>query len=61
MVLANASVPDWLGIQLSAKEIEEKRQAAFKERMEKMPESDAEVRKTLEMKPYTVEIVPLKQ
>lgn len=60
VVLSNATVPDWLGIQLSAKEIEEKRQAAFTERLAKLTELDAEIRKALEMKPYTVEIVLVK-
>jgi lysophospholipase L1-like esterase len=52
-----AGVPDWL--KLSAQEIEQKKQAAFEERMAKMPELDAEVRKALEMKAHTVEVVPV--
>ena len=35
-------------------------QAALEERMAKLPEYDAEVRKALEMKPHTVEVVPAK-
>ncbi len=62
VVLANVGgIPDWLDIKLNPKEIEEKREAAFKDRMAKMPELDAEVRKALEMKAHTVEIVPVKQ
>ena len=61
IVLSNASIPDWLDIKLSAREIEQKRQAAIKVRLAKLPEFDAEVQKALEMKPYTVEIVPVKK
>jgi lysophospholipase L1-like esterase len=49
-------VPDWL--KLSSEEIEQRRQAAFKERMEKMADLDDAVRKSLVMKAHTVEIVP---
>src|SRR5262249_21290194 len=41
------------------KDIEAKREALYVERMKKMPELDAAVRATLELKPYTVQIVPL--
>jgi lysophospholipase L1-like esterase len=61
VVLSNAAIPDWLGIKISQKEVDEKRQAAFDERMAKMPELDAEVRKTLQMKAYTVQVVPAKK
>ncbi len=54
-----SGVPDWL--KLTPKEIEEKKDAAIKDRMAKLPELDAAVRKALEMKPHTVEIVPVKQ
>jgi hypothetical protein len=60
VVLSPATVPDWLGIKLTAQEIEQKRQAAFEERMAKMPDYDAAVREALEMKPHTVEVVPAK-
>jgi lysophospholipase L1-like esterase len=53
-----ASLPDWLGIKLTPAEIEEKRKAAYAERMAKMPELDTAVRKALEIKPYKVEIAP---
>jgi lysophospholipase L1-like esterase len=52
-----AGVPDFL--KLSPQEIEEKREAAFKERMAKMPDYDAAVRKALELKAHTVEVVPV--
>jgi lysophospholipase L1-like esterase len=53
-----AGVPDWL--KLSPQEIEQKKDAAFQERMAKMPEYDEAVRKALEMKAHTVEVVPAK-
>jgi hypothetical protein len=57
VVLANIDVlSDWLGLKLLPAEIEAKRQAAYEERMAKLAELDAEVRKTLEMKPYPVEL-----
>jgi lysophospholipase L1-like esterase len=60
VVLANVGgIPDWLGIKLTPEEVEEKRRAAYEERMAKMPEYDAEVRTALEMKPHTVEVVPV--
>ncbi len=59
VVLSQAIVPDWLGLKLSAAEIDARRKAAFEERMEKMPELDAAVRKALEIRPHTVEIVRL--
>jgi len=61
VVLAQATVPDWLGIKLTAEEIEGKRKAAITERMGQMSDLDAVVRKALEMKPHTVEIVPAGQ
>jgi lysophospholipase L1-like esterase len=57
VVLSQASVPDWLGISISGAEIEARRKAAFDERMKRMLELDAAVRKALEMHPHTVEIV----
>src|SRR5260370_6843900 len=57
--VVRSGVPDWL--KLTPKVIEERREAAFKERMEKMPALDTEVRKALEIKPHTVEVVPVKQ
>jgi lysophospholipase L1-like esterase len=61
IVLANVAVPDWLGFSITPKEIDAKRKAALAERMAKMPELDAEVRKALEMKPYAVDVVPMKK
>lgn len=61
VTLANVgALPDWLDIKLTAAEIEAKRKAALAERMAKMPELDAAVKKTLEMKPHLVEITPVK-
>jgi hypothetical protein len=54
-----SQIPDWL--KLTPKEIETRRQAAIEERLAKLPELDAEVRKTLEMKAHMVEIVPVKK
>ena len=60
VVLSNVSIPDWLGLELSAQAIEAKRQAALTERLAKLPALDAEVAKALEMKANTFEIVPVK-
>jgi len=60
VVLSNAAVPDWLDIKLTPQEIETRRQAAYKERMAKMPDLDAVVSSKLEIKPHPVEIVPAK-
>ncbi len=54
-----AGIPDWL--KLPAEEIEQKRKAAFMERMDKLPDLDAALRGTLAMKPHTVEVVPVKK
>jgi lysophospholipase L1-like esterase len=51
-------VPDWL--KLPAQEIGQKKEAAFEERMAKLPEYDEAVRKALEMKAHDVEVVPVK-
>jgi lysophospholipase L1-like esterase len=61
VVLANVAVPDWLGVAITSKEIEAKRKAAWTERMAKMTELDAQVRKALEMKAHLVEVVPVKK
>ncbi|HLQ44599.1 MAG TPA: hypothetical protein VK137_07720, partial [Planctomycetaceae bacterium] len=60
IVLSNVSIPEWLGIKLTPQEIEAKRQAAMTERLAKLPTLDAEVAKTLVMKPNTFDIVPVK-
>ena len=57
IVLSNVSIPDWLGLNLSAQEIEAKRQAAITERLAKLPALDAEVVKALVMKANTFDIV----
>ena len=51
-----AQVPDWL----QGPEVDAKRKAAIEERLAKLPELDAAVRKALEMKPLRWEIVPVK-
>lgn len=58
VVLANVSLPDFLGVQLSAAEIEAKRQAAITERMAKLPELDAAIRQALAPRSLLVDIVP---
>ncbi len=59
VVLAAVNVPDWLGLELTAEAIEARRKAAFTERMAKLPELDAAVRKALEIQPHLVEIMPV--
>jgi hypothetical protein len=59
VVLANVSLPDFLGLKLSAAEIEAKRQAAITERMAKMPELDAAVRQALTPRSHQVDLVPV--
>jgi lysophospholipase L1-like esterase len=60
VVLASVGqLPDWLGIKLTPSEIEGKRQAAYAERVAKLPELDIAVRKALESKPHLVEIRPI--
>ncbi len=59
VVLAQAIIPDWLGVNLSAADIAARRLAVFEERMAKMPALDAALRKALEIRPHTVEIVRL--
>ena len=56
-MLAQINVLDYLGVKLSPAEIQAKRESALAERMAKMPELDAAVRKALEMQPHQVEIV----
>ena len=60
IVLSNVSIPEWLGLKITPQEIEAKRQSVMTERLAKMPELDAEVAKTLAMKPNTFDIVPVK-
>jgi lysophospholipase L1-like esterase len=60
VVLFNVgTLPDWLGVKFTSQEIEAKRKEAFNERLAKMPELDAAVRKALEIKPHQVEIAPV--
>jgi lysophospholipase L1-like esterase len=60
VVLAGAQIPDWLGVKLTPQDVEKKRGEAYEERMAKMPELDDAIRKALEMKSHTVEVVPAK-
>lgn len=57
VVLANAAVPEFLNLNITPADIETKRKAAYEERMAKLPEFDAAIRKTLTTKPHKVEIV----
>jgi lysophospholipase L1-like esterase len=59
VVLAQAVVPDWLGLNIGGAEIEARRKAAVEERMAKMPELDEAVRRSSKPRPHTVEVVPL--
>ncbi len=58
-VVLAGNIPDWL--KLSPEEIEQKRKDAVKERLEKLPDFDSSVHKSLTMKPHTVEVVPVKK
>jgi hypothetical protein len=60
VVRANIQVPDWLDVKLTREEMEAKRKAVYEERMARMPDLDAAIRKALEMKPHTVEVMPVK-
>jgi lysophospholipase L1-like esterase len=51
--------PDWLD--MSAAELEAKKQAALEKRMAKMTELDAAIHKALEMKPHQFDVVPVKK
>lgn len=58
IVLSN--VPEWVYSAIPRNELEAKKQAIIEERLAKLPALDAEVAKTLVMKPNTFEIVPVK-
>jgi hypothetical protein len=57
VVLTLTPLPDWLGNELTPA-IETRREVVFAERIAKIPELDAAVRKALEIKPHAVEIRP---
>lgn len=57
-IILAPGVPDWL--ELTPAEAEAKKQAAIEKRTAKMPELDAAIKKALEMKAHTFEIVPVK-
>ena len=56
-VLRAGGVPDFL--EITPEMIEAKREAAFKKRMEKMPELFAAIKQALAMRPHQVEIAPV--
>ena len=56
-VMLAGGVPDFL--ELTPEMLEEKRAAAFKKRMDAMPELFAAIKKSLTIQPHQVEIVPL--
>ena len=58
-IMLAQGVPDWLD--MKPEEIEAKKQAAIKSRMDKMVELDAAVHKSLEIKPHVFDIVPAKK
>lgn len=58
VVLSNP--PEWVYEIIPKAELETKKQAIIADRLTKVPALDAEVAKTLEMKPNTFEIVPAK-
>lgn len=57
IVLANVSIPDFLGLNISQADIEAKRQSALAERMAKLPELDAAIRQALTPRSHRVEVV----
>jgi hypothetical protein len=57
VVLAEVRIPDFLDVKVD--NIEAKREAAFKDRMAKMPELIETIKKALVMQPHQVEIVPV--
>lgn len=61
VVLSNAVVPEWLGLNVTPAEIETKRKAAYEERMSMLPAQDAAIRQTLVTKPHKVEIVAVQE
>jgi hypothetical protein len=58
VVLANVSLPDFLGLKLSTAEIDAKRQAAIAERAAKLPELEAAIRQALAPRGHRVAILP---
>ncbi len=56
ITLSQVSVPEWLGLSITPQEIETRKEAVTAERMAKMTELDAAIKKAKEIKPYSVEI-----
>ena len=61
VVLANIEIPDFLELKLSPAQIQARREAAWEERMAKMPELDEAIQKALVIKPYEVKIALIGQ
>lgn len=57
VVLAQVSIPDFLGVKLEPAEIEAKKQSAIAERMAKLPELDAAIHQALAPRAHRVELV----
>jgi hypothetical protein len=57
VVLAQISIPDFLGVKLEPAEIEAKKQSAIAERMAKLPELDAAIQQALTPRAHRVELV----
>ena len=55
-----SSVPGWITKVVSQEKLEEAKQAAIQEQLEKLPAMDAEIAQALTMKPNAFEIVPVK-
>lgn len=60
VVLAQVSIPDFLGVKIEPAEIEAKRQSAMSERIAKLPELDAAIKQALAPRSHRVEVVPAK-
>ncbi len=58
VVLAPVNIPEFLGLHLSAADIEAKRQAAVAERLGKMPELDQAIQTALTTRAHEVEVRP---
>jgi lysophospholipase L1-like esterase len=58
VVLAQVNIPDFLGIKLTPQEIQERKEAAIQERLQKMPELDEAIQKALVIASHEVEVVP---
>jgi lysophospholipase L1-like esterase len=57
VVLAQVSIPDFLGLKVEPGEVEAKRQSAVAERMAKLPDLDAAIRQALAPRAHRVDVV----